>query len=473
MSVSVSVKKFKGREYVYICESFRDPQTRRPTSRVLKSFGRKDKLLEQNPNAMELIEQQARQIRENTDTYRQTLEERLGAGVRMTQEAASARPIALSCTPAPYFRRWEMLGLSDYFTNYRRNHKIPYDLRQAVFQACLERIVAPAVRGRTRMNRGRYLFDFGEVSPDDVRRCSGVAARCKANIIRRLGESIGKMYRRDLTAAEVRLTGFCFGNPAGDQCRRQDEGRNHRTPETQVVLGLLLDSEGVPFTYELLLGDTVEAGTLVKTVDELKRRYDIKDVTVVADSGLPQTVDLGALGKSGVKCIVGWHHDRETENAEDIGSALRQVESLEEAFRLPETDLPERPDFSLTPEHLQGHFLVSWVAFVMQRILQRSLQHAGVRASGRAIVLALESVRVSRVVGMGKGKGLLFNCAGSDGETAAVTKGGAPVTQAELFDLIMGVCDLEPLSGLESEASLRRKLKVRLPLTRFSSDKIR
>lgn len=60
MSVSVSVKKFKGREYVYICESFRDPQTRRPTSRVLKSFGRKDKLLEQNPNAMELIEQQAR-----------------------------------------------------------------------------------------------------------------------------------------------------------------------------------------------------------------------------------------------------------------------------------------------------------------------------------------------------------------------------------------------------------------------------
>lgn len=58
------------------------------------------------------------------------------------------------------------------------------------------------------------------------------------------------------------------------------------------------------------------------------------------------------------------------------------------------------------------------------------------------------------------------------GEIAAVTKGGAPVTQAELFDLIMGGCDLEPLSGLESEASLRRKLKVRLPLTRFSSDKI-
>ena len=54
MAISVSVKKFSGREYVYICESFRDPITRRPTSRVLHSFGRKDKLLEENPNAMDV-----------------------------------------------------------------------------------------------------------------------------------------------------------------------------------------------------------------------------------------------------------------------------------------------------------------------------------------------------------------------------------------------------------------------------------
>lgn len=84
MAISVSVKKFSGREYVYICESFRDPITRRPTSRVLHSFGRKDKLLEENPNAMELIEEQAQKLRANTDAYHQTLEQRVGAGIRMT-----------------------------------------------------------------------------------------------------------------------------------------------------------------------------------------------------------------------------------------------------------------------------------------------------------------------------------------------------------------------------------------------------
>ena len=108
----------------------------------------------------------------------------------------------------------------------------------------------------------------------------------------------------------------------------------------------------------------------------------------------------------------------------------------------------------------------------MQRILQRRLRHSGLQLSPGDIVRALESVRVSRVVGMGKGKGLLFNCT-SNGEVAATLKDehGAPLALSELFDRILNACSLEPLSALESEESLRRKLKTKLPLTSFSTDK--
>ena len=110
MSIAVAVKKFSGREYVYIYENYRDPTTRRPTSRVLKSFGRKDKLLAENPNAMALIEEQAQKLRANSDTYQQTLEPLLGAGVHMAPTRRDTRPQGLSCTPAPYFRLWITLG---------------------------------------------------------------------------------------------------------------------------------------------------------------------------------------------------------------------------------------------------------------------------------------------------------------------------------------------------------------------------
>ena len=114
MAISVSVKKSKGIEYVYICETFRDPQTRRPTSRILRAFGRKDKLLAENPDAMTLVEEEARKLREATEPSRPSLEERLGlleADARRTSRVSSARPVAASIHPAPYFRLWTALGL--------------------------------------------------------------------------------------------------------------------------------------------------------------------------------------------------------------------------------------------------------------------------------------------------------------------------------------------------------------------------
>ena len=306
MAISVSVKKFSGREYVYICESFRDPITRRPTSRVLHSFGRKDKLLEENPNAMELIEEQAQKLRANTDAYHQTLEQRVGAGIRMTPSVRNERPVALSCTPAPYFQLWDTLGMSSYFTNYRRNHKISYDLNQAVFLACLGRIVTPASKRSTWMNRGRYLFDFEEVKLADLYGSLGVLAERKEYIIRKLNESIGKMYQRDLAIALYDVTTFYFESFTEDELRRRGMSKEHRTQETQVVLGLLVDSEGVPITYELFPGNTAEVGTLLKVVDEFRRQYNIEDVTVIADSGLNQTLNLEALETYGFKYIVGY-----------------------------------------------------------------------------------------------------------------------------------------------------------------------
>lgn len=606
MAISVSVKKFKGREYVYVCESFRDPLTRRSTSRVLKSFGRKDKLLEEDPNAMMLIEQYAQILRENSGTYQQTLEQRLGTGVRMKPFNTNERPVALSCTPAPYFQLWQELGMSSYFTNYRRNHKISYDLNQAAFLACLGRVVEPASKRRTWMNRGRYLFDFSEIQLEEMYRSLGVLAERKESIIRKLNASICAMYKRDLTVALYDVTTFYFESFIEDDLRRRGMSKEHRTQETQVVLGLLVDSEGIPLTYELFPGNTAEVGTLLKVVEEFRRQYEIEDVTIIADSGLNQTLNLEALESSGFNYIVGyppylkltaaeqkrlldpegwtnttdgddviwgvkdlqlslqkrvsdpatgrsrqvalyarciatfsrkryfhdldelekkWNKAKELvsrgpaavkaagrsgfkafidmepsgvsvkkslyekrkkwvgymalltniqcETPEAIYSKLRQLWRIEENFRILKSDLRARPVFVWTPEHIRGHFLVSYIALVMQRLLQRRLTNHGIRVSTEEIVRALESMRVSKVVGMGKGKGLLFNCT-SSGEVAATLTDpqGAPVTLNDLCDQIFTICGLEPLSGLESEESLRRKLKIKIPLANLSTDKI-
>jgi hypothetical protein len=75
---------------------------------------------------------------------------------------------------------------------------------------------------------------------------------------------------------------------------------------------------------------------------------------------------------------------------------------------------------------------VSYISLVLQRIMQWRLLNVGMKASAEEIVRALESVRVRRVVGMGKGKGLLFNCTGS-AEVAATLKDRSGEPMSPIF----------------------------------------
>ena len=52
MAISLTIKKFNNREYAYIVDNYRDPSTKRPTSRTHESYGRLDKLLAADPDAL-------------------------------------------------------------------------------------------------------------------------------------------------------------------------------------------------------------------------------------------------------------------------------------------------------------------------------------------------------------------------------------------------------------------------------------
>ena len=305
MAISISIKKIKGVEYVYLIESFRDPQTKRPTTRILQSFGRKEKLLADNPGALEEIEAMAMKLRADSESYNTVLESRIGAAVNIASDLRN-RSASLSCTPAPYRVLWEELGMESYFRNFTRNYRIPYDLDLTVFYACLNRIVDPSSYRSGWLNRERFVFDFSSIKLDQIYESLGILSNRKENIIKKLNESIGNLYKRDLTIALYDVTTFYFESFIEDDLRRRGMSKEHRTQETQVVLGLLIDSEGIPLTYELFPGNTAEVHTLLEVVKKFKADFKIETVTIVADSGLNQYINLQALDDAGFKYIVGF-----------------------------------------------------------------------------------------------------------------------------------------------------------------------
>ena len=103
------------------------------------------------------------------------------------------------------------------------------------------------------------------------------------------------------------VTTISFASEKDDELRKQGfskEGKPHRV---QVVLALVQTREGLPVTYELFPGNTAEVNTLEPALNELKTRFDLEQVIVVADSGMLSKENLARLQSMGCDYIVAAH----------------------------------------------------------------------------------------------------------------------------------------------------------------------
>ena len=71
--------------------------------------------------------------------------------------------------------------------------------------------------------------------------------------------------------------------------RQKGFSKDGKIGQTQIVLGLLLDKNGLPVGYGLYAGSQYEGHTLVSEIEKLKKSYPIDKVMVVADSGMLNT----------------------------------------------------------------------------------------------------------------------------------------------------------------------------------------
>jgi hypothetical protein len=100
--------------------------------------------------------------------------------------------------------------------------------------------------------------------------------------------------------------------------RRFGYSKEHRVDCTQVVLGLLVDRDGIPVGFELFNGSTYDSRTLPAVLNKLKNKYRIKRIIFVADRGMLSNENLNLIQGSGFEFIIGmrlWKMPREEHEA--------------------------------------------------------------------------------------------------------------------------------------------------------------
>ena len=83
--------------------------------------------------------------------------------------------------------------------------------------------------------------------------------------------------------------------------------------------------------------------------------------------------------------------------AVEVMRAYRQLLKIEESFRVMKTTLRARPVFVWTPERIKGHFMMCFLAFVLERELEYRLNKRNIDNSPESIKSALRSMQVSQL----------------------------------------------------------------------------
>lgn len=87
--------------------------------------------------------------------------------------------------------------------------------------------------------------------------------------------------------------------------RKQGFGKERKPGQPQIVIGLVVNNDGYPIGIEMFSGKTFEGHTMLPVIKNLKERYAIKTLTIVADAAMLSLDNTKAIVEAKLSYIVG------------------------------------------------------------------------------------------------------------------------------------------------------------------------
>jgi transposase len=172
-----------------------------------------------------------------------------------------------------------------YFVNNRRRYTKASFNHNTILQALVYgRILFPDSKLGTWRKRTRLIWDM-RFSEDDVYRSLPFFSKHKSALMRHLYQRINEQYERDTTLMYYDVTNYYWESDTEDALRKRGVSKERRKAPI-VQMGLLLDSAGIPVTYELFSGNTNDCLTLSPIMGEVSEELDGGSVIYVADKAM-------------------------------------------------------------------------------------------------------------------------------------------------------------------------------------------
>ena len=176
------------------------------------------------------------------------------------------------------------LKLDTFFNNRQRHTKESYDANTIMKMLVYSRLLSPASKKASYDNRDHF-FEKTDYSLDDVYRCLTFLNKHKENLQVWMNDKIKEQYGRDTNLIYYDVTNYYFETDEQTDLLRKGVSKEHR-PNPIVQMGLFMDNNAIPVTYELFAGNTNDCLTYRPNFGRIKKQFDLGRVISVADKGM-------------------------------------------------------------------------------------------------------------------------------------------------------------------------------------------
>ena len=295
----VQVYTNRGNKYVRVVHSYRDSETNKPKMKVIKNYGNLEKLLKQDKNFLEKLE---KEIKEKNERLKESTIDKIKK--IETNNFEKEGLVRKNYGYLVYEKMWQELGISRWIKDIKTRSKIEIEeiLKQLVFQ----RLLTPSSKKSAYDHRENYVDFRNDLILEDYYRVLDIIYDEKEKLEKHLNSTLKKKFNRELNVVLYDVTTYYFESVKKDEIKGFGFSKDNKVNQVQVVMGLLIDNNGIPVGYELYPGNTSEFSTLYPVIKDLKEKYKLKKVIVAADRGLNSGKNLLLLKELGLDYVMAY-----------------------------------------------------------------------------------------------------------------------------------------------------------------------
>ena len=269
-----------GRINLAIVDGYYDKATKKTKHKVIESLGYLDELEKQYDDPIDYFTKRAKKLTEEKKSRQAPINftfydsDRLCVGDNLRKNFGYT---ALS-------NIYHELELDKFLNNRQRHTKESYDANTILKMLVYSRILAPASK-KSSFDHREMFFEKTNYSIDDVYRCLSFLNKHKETIQVWMNDKIKENYGRDTSLIYYDVTNYYFETDEQNDFLRKGVSKEHR-PNPIVQMGLFMDNNAIPITYELFAGNTNDCLTYRPNFGKIKKQFNLGRVISVADKGM-------------------------------------------------------------------------------------------------------------------------------------------------------------------------------------------